>query len=349
MVKERILSRANRDRLLDRLREEGLRVFGPRLTDGLVLFLEIQSASELAPDYRNSTRSIKDFFLPPQEPLLRYGVRKEGVEVQPPAGEEAGTVLFGVRPCDAAYLPIIDRVFSGEEKDQLYLSRREKTLIIGLSCETPEDTCFCTSLGYSPGGSQGCDLLLTPLGEDRFFVEFISERGEQVAVRFPELWQDASASDRERRRGVEAEAKASIQRRVDMKGIKEWLDGHFDDPLWEEISRRCLGCAACYYLCPTCHCFDIVDEGDMWGGTRRRIWDSCSFGHFTQMPAHQPRETQARRYRQRIMHKFKYYVDRFGIFACVGCGRCLKACPVGIDLTEILGIIRDRLSAAERK
>jgi ferredoxin len=345
-MKEKILSRANCDRFIQRLREKGYQVFGPREAEGLVLFQEIQSASDLAPGYSNSARSIKEFFLPAQEPLLSYGVSKEGIRTGASDQKPVPTVLFGVRPCDAAYLPIIDQVFSWDEKDELYLARRENTLVICLACEEPDEACFCTSLGYSPAGKEGCDVLLTPVGGDRFFVEFASEKGEQLLTDFPDLWMDASPADRARREEVEAGAKGKIQRKVEMEGIKEWLDDHFEDPLWEEISQRCVGCAACYYLCPTCHCFDIVDEGDLWRGTRRRIWDTCSFGHFTQMPAHQPRESQHRRYRQRIMHKLKYYVDRFGLVACVGCGRCLKVCPVGIDLPEILGQIRERATSS---
>jgi len=342
---EKVLPRANQDQLIRGLREKGFRVLGPRKSGALILFGEIQSASDLATGYSNSARSIKEFFFPAQEPLLSYEVRREEIRTQPPAQVPSPTVLFGVRPCDAAYLPIIDKVFAWEEKDQLYLARREKTLIICLACEEPDEACFCTSLGYSPAGREGCDLLLVPIGPDRFFAEFASEKGEGLLREFPALWEEASPSDRARREEVEAQARGKIKRRVEMEGIKEWLDEHFEDPLWEEISRQCIGCAACYYLCPTCHCFDIVDEGDMRGGVRRRIWDSCSFGHFTQMPAHQPRGSQDRRYRQRIMHKFKYYVDRFGSIACVGCGRCIEVCPVGIDLTEILGKIQERTTS----
>jgi len=341
-MKEKALSRADQDQLIQGLRERGFRVFGPRESGGLVLFQEIQSASDLPSRYSNSARSIKEFFLPAQESLLSYGVGREEIQTRSSAEEPLPTVLFGVRPCDAAYLPIIDKVFAWEERDQLYLSRREKTLIICLACEEPDEACFCTSLGYSPAGREGCDLLLTPIAQDRFFAEFVSEKGEGLLREFPHLWEEASPSDQKRRKEVEAEAKGKIKRRVEMEGIKGWLDEHFEDPLWEEISRRCIGCGACYYLCPTCHCFDIVDEGNLWRGVRRRIWDSCSFGHFTQMPAHQPRESQDRRYRQRIMHKFRYYVDRFGPIACVGCGRCIEVCPVGIDLTEILARIQER-------
>jgi len=345
-MKERILSGSEVDKLIKGLRGRGFQVFGPRESEGPVLFDQIESASDLAGHYTNSARSIKEFFLPAQEPLLSYEVNKEEIQARPPAQEPRPTVLLGVRPCDAAYLPIIDKVFAWDEKDQLYLSRREKTLVICLACEEPDEACFCTSFGYGPASKEGCDILLTPMGADRLLVEFVSEKGERLLREFPHLWQEASASDRARREEVEEGAKGRIKRRVETEGIKEWLDEHFEDTLWEEISRRCIGCASCYYLCPTCHCFDIVDEGNLWGGVRRRIWDSCSFAHFTQMPAHQPRGSQDRRYRQRIMHKFKYYVDRFGSIACVGCGRCIEVCPVGIDLTEVLREIKERAAMA---
>ena len=347
-MKVKVLSRANRDQLIQGLKEKGVQVFGPRESEGLILFGEIRSGSDLAPRYTNSARSIKEFFFPAQETLLLYEVGKGEIQTRLLAQEPVSTVLYGVRPCDAAYLPIIDKVFAWDEKDQLYLARREKTLVIGLACKEPDEACFCTSLGYGPASKEGCDILLTPLDADgeRLFAEFVSEKGERLLAEFPDLWQEASPSDGKRREEVEVEAKGKIRRQVKIEGVKEWLDEHFEDPLWEEISRRCIGCAACYYLCPTCHCFDIVDEGNLWRGIRRRIWDSCSFGHFTQMPAHQPRGSQDRRYRQRIMHKFKYYVDRFGSIACVGCGRCIEVCPVGVDLTEILQKIQEGAAIA---
>ena len=347
-MKEKILSIKNRDKLIQGLREKGFRVYGPRESEGIILFGEIQSSSDLPPQYTNSAHSIKEFFLPPHEPLLSYEVRKEGIKTLPLDQYPIPSVLYGVRPCDAAYLPIIDKVFAWEEKDELYLARREKTLVICLACEEPDEACFCASLGYSPAGKEGCDIVLTPLDDKRLFAEFVSEKGERLLAEFPDLWEEIRPDDEKRRAEVEKEARGKIRRQVEMEGIKKWLDEHFEDPLWEEISRRCIGCGACYYLCPTCHCFDIVDEGNLWRGIRRRIWDTCSFGRFTQMPAHQPRGSQDRRYRQRIMHKFKYYVDRFGPIACVGCGRCIEVCPVGIDLTEILAKIKERVTASAK-
>jgi len=127
---------------------------------------------------------------------------------------------------------------------------------------------------------------------------------------------------------------------VDLARVKAWLDANFESPIWEEVATRCAGCGACAFLCPTCHCFDIVDEGSERAGTRRKNWDACGFGKFTgHASGHNPRDLQNKRYRNRFMHKFKYYHDKFGQTLCTGCGRCVRACPVGVDIAAILAAI----------
>ncbi len=144
-------------------------------------------------------------------------------------------------------------------------------------------------------------------------------------------------------------AAPEVDARFDPEKVKAWLDGNFDSDYWDEISLRCLGCGACSYLCPTCHCFDIVDETTWKGGERRRNWDCCSFGLFTKHASgHNPRAEQAARCRQRVMHKFKYFPERFGTLACVGCGRCVRACGVGQGLPTVLAGIPAEQPAEEQ-
>ena len=158
----------------------------------------------------------------------------------------------------------------------------------------------------------------------------MTDKGEALFIRFPQLFTEAA----EVKTVPPAEPAGGA---VDLQKVKTWLEGHFEDPLWEEVATRCAGCGACAFLCPACHCFDIVDEGTPGEGTRRKNWDACGFGKFTHHASgHNPRDLQPKWYRNRFMHKFKYYDDKFGQTLCTGCGRCVRACPVGIDIREIL-------------
>ncbi|MBI1919943.1 MAG: 4Fe-4S dicluster domain-containing protein [Geobacter sp.] len=327
---QKTITEQNLRALIDLLVKKGTRVVGPRRAGSITLYEPLASGGELILG-ELPRRSAKEAFFPLCENILSFEKTTEGVkvaDVDPSQFPE--TVIVGARPCDAAAPGILDAVFSWDYKDKFYLERRRKTTIIGLACTSCDDACFCTSVGLSPADPRGSDLFLTPLEGGGYACEAVTEKGEKLLAEFPQLFTDAEA------------AKALPQaepagEKLDLARIKSWLDGNFENPLWAEISERCAGCGACAFVCPACHCFDIVDEGGETKGCRRKSWDACGFGKFTNHASgHNPRDAQPKRYRNRIMHKFKYYDDKFGKTLCTGCGRCIRACPVGIDIAAVL-------------
>lgn len=330
------ISEADFRLLLDSLLLKGQRLVGPRYTAETLLYEPLSSASDLVLD-QLPARSIKEAFFPVCEDLLEY--RKEGQQVQleditPSRFQE--TVLVAVRPCDTAAIPVLDAVFSWDYKDQFFLERRKKTTIIGLACTTADDACFCTAVGLSPDNPRGSDLMLHPLQCGGFLAESYTEKGEA----FLKTWQDRFSEVGDAARTPLAKPEFA---ELDLKKIKTWLDEHFEDEAWDGIGTRCVGCGACAFVCPACHCFDIVDEGTERSGKRRKFWDACGFWKFTHHASgHNPRDMQPKRYRNRIMHKFKYYDDKFGETLCTGCGRCIRICPVGVDIAGILAEIEQK-------
>ncbi|MCU0723160.1 MAG: 4Fe-4S dicluster domain-containing protein [Planctomycetes bacterium] len=314
----------------------GTRVLAP-LPDGAGdwAFAELAPGQEPALSSPNVRLSPKGILLPACETLCRYdagGMREE----TPPEGK---TVLFGVRPCDARALALLDRVFgesatSGFE-DPYYLRRRADTTVVALACTDPRPTCFCTSVEGAPASAEGADALAFDLG-GRLLLEGITEKGRDLlkalgkALRPPKDYEI-------RAREEQAAAAAAKVPPVKAKGVKARLDREYESPLWDAIAERCLGCGACAYLCPTCHCFDVVDEGKEGAGRRVRTWDCCQYSMFTHHGSgHNPRPSRKERARQRIMHKFRYNVDNFQKTFCVGCGRCVQYCPVNVDVRETL-------------
>jgi ferredoxin len=299
---------------------------------------KVNSSAEVVLNHQNTTKSLKEFFFPEREELFGYRLDSKGVTLTAPHPSlHTPRVIFAARPCDAASFPILNKLFAWDYEDPFYLRRREKTIIISLACSQPAKTCFCVSVGGSPTGVRGSDLLLYPL-DDVYYVRVISDKGKALIERHKGFFEESDEEQDEKRAQLEEEWKGRVTKEIDVEGLSKAL--HFESPLWETVARQCIGCGICTFLCPTCHCFDIQDEGDPSEGWRVRFWDSCAFQDFTKMRVSQPRPTQYRRYRQRVMHKFKYYPENFGEILCVGCGRCIQYCPVGIDITGVLRVMR---------
>jgi len=307
-------------------------------------------AGEVSLDFLQTTLPPKKILFPQRQVLLEFtktlAGKEETLEVKEVLPEVSPTVIFGVRPCEARAAWMLDEVFGGEFKDAHYWRHRDQTTLVGFTCTTPpSENCFCTSVEGSPHSEKGLDLLLTDLGE-RFYVQSLSEKGEKLISAARALFEEPDAGARKQVKAVQAEAEKKIKRHLkDARSIAEKLKGMFDSPLWDEESMSCLRCGVCTYLCPSCHCFDINDELDNPAplqGRRVRTWDTCQFPDFTMHSSgHNPRPDKASRLRQRLLHKFQYFVQVYDKFMCVGCGRCISLCPVGIDIIKVLDKVRE--------
>ncbi len=314
-------------RLIEDWQGKGYTVVAPVRSEGLVSFEVLRAPSQIDFDHVLTVNTLKDVTLPRCETLFKYDVEKASIEPSWEASQPI--VVFGSRPCDAAAVTILDSILMGEVTDSRYARRRENMIVVTLACSQADEACFCTSMGYGPHDPTGSDIIGLP-SKGGYVFRVVSQKGKDFASKVG-LELDEGRADPE----------PELKRRITTDGIKAWLDENFESPKWEKVSENCVSCGACYYLCPTCHCFDIADEAGASRGVRMRIWDCCSFAGFTKMAAHQPRVGKHRRYRQRIMHKFKYTVDNIGKTACVGDGRCIRYCPYGVDITEVLEALRE--------
>ncbi len=323
-----------RDLLADLSRTR--RVFAPVFREGVAAFEEIRGGDEISFSDGSTRESVKGLFFPQRERLFSY----QGGTIDAPGFPDEKRVVFGVRPCDARGLSLLDRVFDGGDcRDPYYVTRRENTLVVAVGCSRPADTCFCTLTGGGPFSREGADLLLTDVG-DNFLAQPVTEEGEaflRESAGFENGGPDRAASGRERMEHARDAVNAGL--RIDP--ILEAIRRDFEDPFWETIHEKCIGCGVCTFLCPTCHCFDILDEGDA-AGERIRIWDACMFPQFTlHASGANPRPTGKERMRQRVMHKFQYFVENHGEAACTGCGRCVRSCPVNLDIRDVLEQIQN--------
>jgi ferredoxin len=328
-MEAKLLQREKLSQLVDALLEDH-EVVAP--TSDLA-YGQIRSGAELHLSDNKPTQSLKGFFFPPREVLFESRRTEDGLELVPSSSSDAPRVIVAARPCDVASLPVLDKLFGWDYQDSSYFQRRQRTTIISLACDPPPKDCFCVSLGGSPAGIEGSDLLLTPL-RDAYHVLIITERGKALVEKYAQFFEESDEQHNQERARLEDEWRAQVTKEIDADRLREALD--FDSGAWEMLAQQCVDCAICTFLCPTCHCFDIQDEGDNAHAIRLRLWDSCARQDFTEMAVHQPRPNHFSRYRQRLMHKFKYYPENFGRVLCVGCGRCIQYCPAGVDITKAL-------------
>jgi formate hydrogenlyase subunit 6/NADH:ubiquinone oxidoreductase subunit I len=325
------LTRENLKKLADAALKKGTQVIAPAKLKDHAAFKAIRSSAEMLPDTEHvKTRlSLKEFFLPRGECLARFTVGEDGKTAITPAEKPEGArLVLGCRPCDAAALVPLDAVMNWDYIDKSYARRRALTTVVSIACGKTDKTCFCTSVGLSPSATAGSDLLLR-LSASGYLAEPVTDKGKAFLKEYKEFFAEESKESPSPDPGLPAQ--------FDPKEVREFLDAGFEDPLWEELGNRCLGCGTCAFVCPTCHCFDIVDEAGPKGGERLRHWDTCAYGLFTRHGSgHNPRPKQSARFRQRVMHKFKYYPEKFQVLSCVGCGRCVAACSTDNSILAAL-------------
>lgn len=325
------ISKENLKKWLDTLTNK-YNLLAPVSENGGVNYKKVKSTDEIKFNYLNSKTPVKSYFFPQYEKLVSYEVKGKDVEIKAPVKAEK-TVIFGVRPCDSKSLQLLDKVFNNNTyRDSYYCDKRDNAVIIGLGCQKMSQTCFCSSLGLSPTSNLGSDIFLIDLG-DSYFVEVLTQKGKDLLASLKDVDTLTDADNSK----VKAQKALTAPSSVDVENITKKLDTMFEHPYWDTLHEKCLGCNACSFSCPTCHCFDMREEVCGNKGDRVRTWDGCMAPLFTlHGSGHNPRENKKARWRQRLMHKFNYFVHNNGEMSCVGCGRCIRNCPVNFDIRQAI-------------
>ena len=369
-----VIEPAALDALLGSLRGHGHTPVGPTVRDGAVVLAEIDAASQLPAGWADEQdngryrvvrrgdgalfahavgpHSWKRWLHPPT--VVRWRARRAdtGFVAEPETLAPPRYAFVGVRPCELAAIRVQDGVFlGGPFVDPAYRARRDGVFVVAVQCGAPSGSCFCASMGTGPAAEDGFDLALTEVlddGRHEILVAVGTARGAEVAAELPH--RPAEAADLGRADAVRARARAALARSIETDGLKELLYRRYEDPHWDEVGKRCLGCANCTMVCPTCFCATVEDATDLAGaGTeRRRIWDSCFSQEFSYVHGGSVRTSAGARYRQWITHKLATWHDQFGTSGCVGCGRCITWCPVGIDITAEARAVRPAVAEGGR-
>ena len=375
----KILERNNFHRLFDVLKESGFDIIGPTLQDQAIVYDHLEGVEDLpegwtdeqAPGkYRLKKRndkalfgyvvgptSWKKFLYPPRQKLWSAQKTGSGFEVAAfdlavEEGVSQKMAFLGVRSCELAAIAVQDKVFCGGGfVDPHYKRRRENIFLVAVNCTEPKGTCFCVSMNTGPKALGGFDLSLTEMieGERHYFLlRSGSAEGEKFLSKLP--LEDAEGGQQKKEDAFLAQARREMGRAMDTTNIKQLLYDNPEHPQWDKVAGRCLSCANCTMACPTCFCSTVEDVSDLTGehAERWRKWDSCFSLEFSYIHGGNVRQSGKARYRQWMTHKLASWQDQFGTSGCVGCGRCITWCPVGIDITEEVKAIRaDQPARAE--
>lgn len=365
-MKPLYLAKAELQSLIDVLIHQSYLVIGPTISQGAIIYDSIQRVEDLPRGWTDEQQpgkyrlvkredhacfgyvvgphSWKKYLFPPQ---LKVGTATRvelGWKLETPEPTSKKLALLGIRACELAALAIQDRVFMGGPYiDPTYQAQREKLFLIAVNCTQAASTCFCTSMKTGPRCTQGYDLGLTELSEG-FILEIGTPLGESIVTKLKVC--NASSEQLIQADQARAQAEQQITRQMETEGIRDLLLGNLNHPRWKDVAQRCLSCANCTMVCPTCFCSTVSEVADLRGDQVDRIrhWDSCFNLQFSYTHGGTVRQTIHERYRQWMTHKLASWHDQFGTSGCVGCGRCITWCPVGIDITEEVAAIRKSVS-----
>ena len=285
-----------------------------------------------------STRSIKPLFFPRTAKIMKYTATSAGTEMSETDGDPLAVnrVILGVKHCDARSLQVLDKVYNWDYIDTDYQQRRLQTVIVSERCDKAGTHCFCTSLDYDLENLDAADVAVVNGSDGKVYVQARTEKGETFLKKSAGTLTPATDPSAGMKAQYDAFA-GSFRLKMNYGEVNAKLSKIFDTPEFESVSANCVSCNTCAFVCPTCHCFKISDEKIKDTGVRYKSYDSCNNGYFTLMAGgHNPRPAKYRRWRQRAMHKFVYYKERFGDNLCVGCGKCTVSCPVNISIFEVV-------------
>ena len=367
MKDQAAIERVGLEGLFEALRADGYRLVGPRLREGAIVYDELSAVDDLPAGwtdeqdggkyrlrkradnslfgYAVGPHSWKKFLFPPVTRLWS-AKRTGGSFALAPEQEETPRYAFiGVRSCELHAIATQDKVFMGGKfVDSVYAARRKNAFIVAVNCSQAGGTCFCVSMKTGPKAQTGFDLALTEVieeGHHYFVVEIGTEKGVEILA---QIAHRAAGEQEQRAADLIVERTAGqMGRTMDTTGIKELLYRNYEHPRWDDVASRCLTCANCTMVCPTCFCSTVEDVTDLTGGhaERWRKWDSCFNVDFSHITSGSIRPSTKSRYRQWMTHKLATWIDQFGTSGCVGCGRCITWCPVAIDITEEVRALRE--------
>ncbi len=325
---------------LESLKAWGRLVAPVERAPGVFSLEEIDDVSRARPDALRTIVPFKKLLLKPRFAMLEQGA--DGRVVTSAENDLGPVVYVGAHACDVHALKILDLLFLSDYVDPYYKRNREQLTVVGYGC-FPDEKCFCDSMRTGTT-EDGFDLFLTPL-EGRFLVTVATARGDEIVSALPDLFEAATRQDRSDYLARLRRREASFVTSIDIDDLPYILELKKDDPVWEELGKKCLCCGSCSMVCPTCSCFNVADEVPEEGRAQRvRSWDACLYANYALVAGgHNFRAARADRVRNRYYHKQEAFVREFGKPSCVGCGRCIDNCPTGINVVEVFRYVRGEL------